>query len=573
LQLTNNLSLFSGKHVYTVGATFEKYSFFNSFNLFKYGTFLGFLPPSASNPVFSSVNQFLLHSIPGTAGFFDYNAVVAAAQQVPFKGEDIDVGQLSFYVQDEFLVSERFNLIYGLRVDLPMYFNDLVANPYSTSLTALDENDNPEVVDQSKLPDTKFLFSPRIGFNWNASGDRSTQLRGGTGIFTGRVPFVWVGNNISNPGQNPNLPAHLRSFDLNAMDPEFKWPQIWTTNLAIDKKLPWDLLGTLELIYGNDLNAVFVRNADLVKPVRTLPDGRPYYGGAGNNELNADFGAGIYVIDNTGEGHNFNATVQLRKNFASGFNTTAAYSFTEAKSNLRSTEIASVLWSSQPVQGDPNKPEIGFSEFGQRHRIIGSGTYSKAWSKSLATHFGLFVEVAEGNRFAGSGGNRYSFIYSGDVNGDGATGNDLIYIPRNASDPNEILFANAGDAQKFEAFIQQDKYLSSHRGQIAERFGAVNPWYSNIDLRIMQDISLNAGGQRHTFQINFDVLNVANLLNSDWGVRQVASGAATSPLELVSFNGQGAPVFRFSGATETYVDDPGIFSRWQMQLGLRYFFE
>jgi hypothetical protein len=470
------------------------------------------------------------------------------------------------------LVSERINLIYGLRVDLrcilTIWWTILfeIVNGIGRKRQSGSGGSKQAAGHQS------FIFAA-CGFNWNVSGDRSTQLRGGTGIFTGRVPFVWVGNNISNPGQNTNLPAHLRSFDLNAMDPEFKWPQIWTTNLAIDKKLPWEMLGTLEAIYGNDLNAVFVRIADLVKPVRMLPDGRPYYGGAGNNELNADFGAGIYVIDNTSEGHNFNATVQLRKSFAGGFNTTAAYSFTQAKSNLRSTEIASVLWSSQPVQGDPNKPEIGFSEFGQQHRIVGSGTYSKTWSNNLATHFGLFLEIAEGNRFAGSGGNRYSFIYSGDVNGDGQPGNDLIYIPRNTSDQSEIIFDDPADAQAFEAFIQQDEYLSSHRGQIAERFGAVNPWYSNIDLRILQDLSLNTGGQKHTFQLSFDILNFANLLNSDWGVRKVASVPATSPLTLVRFNAAGAPVFNFTGPAETYIDDAGLFSRWQMQIGLRYFFE
>jgi hypothetical protein len=310
-----------------------------------------------------------------------------------------------------------------------------------------------------------------------------------------------------------------------------------------------------------------------VAPVRTLPDGRPYYGGSGNNELNPDGGAGIYVIDNTNEGHSLNLTAQLRKNFSSGLATGLSYSFTEAKNNLKSTEIASVLWQNQPVQGNPNKPELSFSEFGNRHRIVGNATYTKRWSSSLATHFGLFLEVADGNRFAGAGGNRYSFIYSGDVNGDGQGGNDLVYIPRNQ---NEIIF-DSNQAQQWaalDAFIQQDKYLSSHRGQIAERFGAVNPWFSNIDLRILQDFSLNTGSQKHTFQLNFDILNLANLLNSDWGVRKVASVAATSPLQLVRFDATtGAPVFNFIGPKETYIDDPSLFSRWQMQLGLRYFFE
>jgi hypothetical protein len=585
LQLTNNFSLFAGKHVYTLGATFESFSFFNSFNIFRHGVF--FLPYTTGiGSTFSSLNDFFTATDPANPNRINLNAYVGSG---PFKGENISVGQLAFYAQDEFLVSPKFNLTYGLRVDLPMYFTDVVDNPFSRALKALDENGNSEVVDQSKLPGTKFLLSPRLGFNWDVKGDRSTQLRGGTGIFTGRVPFVWIGNNISNPGANPNLydpfanpnvkqiptkkGSILRqSFDLNAMDPNFKWPQVWTSDLAIDQKLPWDMLGTLEFLYGKDINSVFVRNADLVKPVRTLPDGRPYYGGFGSNELNSDGGAGIYVIDNTSEGHSLNVTAQLRKNFSSGLATGLSYSFTEAKNNLKSTEIASVLWQNQPVQGNPNKPELSFSEFGNRHRIVGNATYTKRWSASLATHFGVFLEVADGNRFAGAGGNRYSFIYSGDVNGDGQGGNDLIYIPRSQS---EIIF-DSNPAQQWaalDAFIQQDKYLSSHRGQIAERFGAVNPWFSNIDLRILQDFSLNTGGQKHTFQLNFDILNVANLLNSDWGVRKVASGAATSPLQLVRFNAAGAPVFNFIGPKETYIDDPSLLSRWQIQLGLRYFFE
>jgi hypothetical protein len=255
---------------------------------------------------------------------------------------------------------------------------------------------------------------------------------------------VWIGNVISNPGQNtalfpdgPERPTRkgstlAQSFDPNAMDPDFKWPQVWTTDLAVDQQLPGDLQGTLELIYGKDINAVFMRNADLVAPVRTLPDGRPYYGGFGNNELNpADGGggAGIDVIDTTDEGHSLNITAQLRKSFGAAANASQGYSFTEAKNNLKSTEIASVLWQNQPVQGNPNQPELSHSEFGPRHRIVGTFVYNKGWSPTLRTQVGVFLEAAQGNRFGGAGGNRYSFIYAGDVNGDGQGGNDLIYIP------------------------------------------------------------------------------------------------------------------------------------------------
>jgi hypothetical protein len=239
-----------------------------------------------------------------------------------------------------------------------------------------------------------------------------------------------------------------------------------------------------------------------------------------------------------------------------------------------------VLWQNQPVKGDPNNPELSWSEFGQRHRVVGDAVYSKTWSPRLRTQVGLFLEVAEGNRFAGAGGNRYSFIYSGDVNGDGQAGNDLIYIPR---DQNDITLAPYVDRTgrtvspeeqwtQLDAFIRQDDYLSKHRGAIAERFGAVNPWYTNVDLRILQDLGLYAGAKRHTLQLSLDVLNLGNLLNSDWGVRKIANPAATSPLTLVRFDESGAPVFNFTGPAKTFIDDPDLLSRWRAQVGLRYFF-
>ena len=589
LQLTNNLSLFRGAHVFTVGANFEYFSFFNSFNIFRHGVF--FLPDETGiGSTFESVQEFMQKTDPNNPNRINFRNMIGTG---PYKGEQIDVGQFGLYAQDEFMPTRNLTLTYGLRVDVPMYFTDPVDNPFSRGLVALDENRNTEVVDQSKLPGAKLMFSPRVGFNWDVTGDRSTQLRGGTGIFTGRVPFVWVGNVISNPGANPNLwgpfntgPEQIKtsddailqqSFDLNAMVEDFKWPQMWTTNIALDKKLPWAMSGTVELIYGKDLNSVFMRNADLVRPVRTLADGRPYYGGFGANELNADGGAGIYVIDNTSDGYNLNLTGQLRKNITANAQAMVSYSYTQAKNRLKSTEIASVLWQNQPVQGDPNNPELANSEFGHRHRVVAAATYTKRWSTRLATNFGVFMEAAEGNRFAGAGGNRYSFIYAGDVNGDGQGGNDLIYIPTSQADARLETYTSGGQTitaqdqwTRLNAFIEQDNYLSKHRGEIAERFGGVNPWYSNIDLRILQDISFDALSQAQTIQLNVDVLNVANLLSSKWGVRKVADPAATSPLRLVRFDSSGQPVFNFVGPGETYIDDPSIYSRWQVQVGIKY---
>jgi len=585
-QLTDNLTFFRGNHAFTLGANFERFSFFNSFNLFRNGLF--FLPASIGGSTFQSPSEFLAETDP--ANPVDLEKLIGTG---PYKGENIGVSQISLYAQDEFFLTSRFTLTYGLRFDVPKYLTDPVDNPFSRGLTALDENRQPEVVDQSKVPGAKLLLSPRVGFNWNAVGDRATLVRGGTGLFTGRLPFVWVGNVISNPGANPNLfPAAppiqtehgsvlQQSFDLNALDPDFKWPQTWTTDLAVEQQLPWDLRGTVEVLYGRDLKSPYVRNADLVAPTRTLADGRPFFGGAGATELNPD-GAGIYVLDNKSGSYSFNVTTQLRKTLGTVGSVGLGYSYTVAKNHLKTTEIASVLWSSEPVKGDPNNPELAMSEFGQPHRIVGDAVYTKTWSPRFKTQFGAFLEVAEGNQYGGAGGNRYSFIYAGDANGDGVSGNDLIYIPRSISDANLVEYQEGinGPVHTVEeqwagldAFIKQDKYLSKHRGEIAERAGEVNPWYSHVDLRILQDIGLYSGAKKHALQLSVDVLNVGNLLNSDWGVRQVANPLALSPIGVAPGNASADPKFIFGGAPKsTFSNDPGDLSRWKVQLGLRYFF-
>ena len=415
-------------------------------------------------------------------------------------------------------------------------------------------------MDQSNLPGTKPLFSPRVGFNWNAAGDRNTQVRGGTGIFTGRVPFVWVGNVISNPGANPNLfPAGPRSattgdsttlaqsFDLNAMVPDFKWPQVWTTDLAIDQQLGRGFLGTLEVIYGKDINNVFVRNADLVAPVRTLPDGRPYFGGAGANELNPDGGAGIYVIDNTSEGHNFNVTAQLRKTFEFGLSASVGLQLHRGQEQPqvhrdRERALAEPAGAGRSQQAGAQLLRVrpAAPDRGQRHvrqAVVGAVPHLH---RSLR-------RGGRGQPLRGRGRQPLLVHLFRRRERRRPGGNDLIYIPR---DQSEIILvdcpsdcgANVTPQQQWDAlnaFIEQDKYLSQHRGEIAERFGAVNPWYSNVDLRILQDIAFGEA-TRHNFQLSFDMLNVGNLISSDWGVRKVASSAATSPLRLATDTGGSA---------------------------------
>lgn len=568
-QLTNNLTYYRGRHALTAGVNFEYFGFLNSFNLFRHGLF--FLPyflPIGST--FSSVDEFFSATEDAAK---DFGSMIGTG---PYKGEKTDVGQLSFYAQDEFPVGANLHLTAGVRVDVPMYFTEPVDNPYSRSLVAIDQHGDPETVDQSALPGAAPLLSPRLGFNWDARGDGSTRLRGGTGLFTGRIPFVWFGNVVSNPGANPNIWAPetdvpqveisentvlQQSFDLNALDPDFKWPQVWVTDIAVDHEIAEGLEATVELVYGNDVNAVVVRNADLARPARTLRDGRPYYGGPGASELNDDGGAGIYILDNTSEGYNVSATGELRRTFASGA-ASLAYAFTQAKNNMKTTEIASLMWQNMPSQGDPNNPRLSWSEFGPRHRVLATATYTRTWSERFATHVGVFAEAAQGGRFTAAGGNRFSFVYAGDVNGDGYAGNDLIYVPR---DQSEIKLADPSQWAALNAFIEQDPYLSRNRGRISERMGALAPWFTGVDVRILQDIAF--GGR--TLQLSVDAMNVGNLVNSAWGVRKTANPSATSPLRLVEFDAEGEPVFEFTAPAKTFMPDPGAFSRWRVQLGAR----
>jgi len=601
-QFTDNFTFFKDQHSITVGTNFETFNFFNSFNLFRHG----FIPVA-----FTSVDDFFAATDPSDPidllSFIDSGATCFEDTGVcPLKGETFTFGQVSFYAQDEFEVSPRFSLTYGLRLDMPMYLTDPVDNQWSRDLNALDENFDPVVVDQSKTPGTKLMLSPRVGFNWAATEDRSLQLRGGTGVFTGRIPFVWGGNNISNPGFNPNIwsggldPAPVvtgtgctstrcdnavlqQSFFLNAFAEDFRWPQTWVSNIAFDTRLPGDVLGTFEFIYGKDLNAITIKDYDMGSPTGTNPvDGRPVFG----NRLNPNdiFGGScICVIDNTSNGWNVNFTAQFQRAFEFGLMLMGAYSYTDARNVQKSTEIAGDFWQQMPIgngAGNPNAPELSHSEFGQQHRIMGTVTYPVEWSRTLGTSFSVFFEVANGNAFRGAGGNRYSFIYSGDVNLDGTGANDLMYIPGSQGEITFDAFVDRdGDVvtpnqqwAAFDAFIEQDPYLSQHRGEIAERFGLLNPFWSNIDLRIMQDFNFGRIGAEHKVRLLFDFLNFGNLLSSSWGVRQVATSAATNPLTLTRFEDDGEPVFTFNMIDQTFSDDLSEISRWRIQFGLQYLF-
>jgi len=526
---------------------------------------------------FGGVDEFLAT----TSEDMDFNAEVAASQEKEYALSEVDVAQLGVYLQDEFEVNDQFNLTFGLRIDVPIYLNSIEES--SATLESanfdgfVDEDGNPAVVDPTIWPSARILWSPRIGFNYDVKGDNSLRVRGGTGIFTGRIPFVWLGNQASNPGINPGY-----TFQVNSTSEDFRFPQVWKSNLAADWNLGNGLIASFEGIYGKDINAVVHRNYNMLAPSENLTgtgDTRAIFGGF--NEVNiysadADaigyLDAGAIVMDNVSEGYQYSLTGKIQKAFAFGLRADVAYTYQESKDYTSiPAEIAADAFQRNPIVGDPNDPTLSWSRYGLKHRIISSFMYQTSY-KSMASSFGLIFEAGQGNR--------YSYTYAGDLNQDGIMNNDLLYVPASSSDIHfgtvvDGVGIEAADAaaqwSALDAFIEQDDYLSTRRGDYAERNGASLPWFSQVDLRIMQDFYFNIKEKKHTIQLSLDIMNFGNMINSDWGVRQYAS--TYNPIAVTGVDADNIPYFQFdTNLTDSYIDAFSIASKWQMQFGVRYIF-
>ncbi|NJO87244.1 MAG: TonB-dependent receptor, partial [Lewinella sp.] len=551
----------------TAGVSFERFDFDNSFNLGAYeGAFGPFLPGAQSVQSFvDSVN----------AGALDTQVAAAQATFVAnneagngFGGSnwalaETNVGQLGLYLQDEISLTDGFKVTLGLRVDKPLYFNtaekiqeNIDRNCcYDPSIVYFDENNQPITFDHTTLPNNSFLISPRLGFNWDVKGDRSFQLRGGSGLFTGRFPFVWVGNQVANPN----------SFFYNVTSPDFQWPQVWRSNLGADLLVSKSTVLTADVIYTKDVNSMMVRNFGLRTPGGTLQgvDNRPIY--RSDTDRAQSFGAptNAYVFTNTDLGRSINISLEAKRNWASGWYTSLGYNFLDAReASSIEAEISSDAYERNPALGNVNQAVLSNSLYGNRHRFVGSAHKQFIYgpNKKLATTIALFFQYAQGGRF--------SYTYSGDINNDASSLNDLLYIPT-TNEIAQMNFAgtNAGEQRDaLESFILQDDYLSSRRGQYAERYAILSPWYSNWDLRLAQDFTV---GGNNSFQFTVDILNAGNLLNSNWGVRQFPTN--TQPIGVSV--AEGVPTYSFDPSlNSTFTNDFSLLSRWQMQLGLRYRF-
>jgi hypothetical protein len=572
LQISNNVNIFKGKHTFTIGSSFEKFQFDNSFNLTSYGFDLFGTIPLA---------DFLT-----AAGDGSIAAAQAAAQATlnannannTWALAETNVGQFAFYAQDEIAISDKFNLTIGLRADVPLYFDTptkaqetidrkggLLADGgvYDPTIVYYDENNSPISFDHTVLPDNKPLFSPRIGFNYDIDGDQTSQLRGGSGLFTGRLPFVWIGNQIANPD----------FFFYNVTHPDFKFPQVWRTNIGYDRKFENGLTLSGDIIYTSDINAMIVRNYGLRNPGGSLNgvDNRATYRSGSDRALVFGAPTNAYVFTNTDDGKSVNITIQAKKLWNNGVYSTLAYNFLDAKdASSIEAEISSDAYDRNPAFGNVNQSNLSPSLYGNKHRIV--GTLNKKFSyknDKMSTTVSMFFEYSQGGRF--------SYTYAGDINGDGGFNNDLVYVPTN-TEIDAMAFAGTTTEQStqrtaMKSFIAQDDYLSGKRGGYAEKYDILSPWQSNWDLRILQDFNINDNGNKIQFSI--DILNVGNLISSKWGVKQIPTNI--QPIGVSVFeeaDGNLTPTYSFdTSVSSTFNDDFNLASRWRMQLGLRYIFK
>lgn len=539
-QIQNNFSKFIDRHTITVGGTLERYESENVF-----------FPGSQSAYVYNSLQDFFTDVAdlaanpnrtvsPVTLRRFQVRWNNIPGQTKPVQPLEVLYG--GAYAQDEWRPTNNLTISAGLRFDVPRFGDTGFNNEVANALTFRDENGQPVQFNSGKLPDSSILWSPRVGFNWALDENRNTQVRGGTGVFTGRPAYVWISNQVGNTGvltgfeqldnttarpfsPDPNrykptnvTGAPASSFELALTDPDFKFPQIWRNNIAIDQRLPWGFTSTTEFLYNRDVNGVYYINANLAQANAAFSgaDTRPRW--VGSNRINANV-ANAVVLKNQDIGSSWNLSTSLDRRIGSNF-VKAAYSYGQSKNTVDPGSIAFGSWNNNEHSGDPNNPGVAFSPTGRAgHRFFVTGVFGRDFFSFGRSSVSLFYEMRN-NGVA-------SYTFSGDLNGDGGTSNDLLYVHRNQSEMNFQTFTTGGrtftaaeQAAAWEAYISQDDYLNSRRGQYAERGGVLLPFVHRIDFSVAQDVFTNIRGRRHSLQIRADFLNFGNLLNSDWGVGQ-----------------------------------------------------
>lgn len=610
--VTDEVSFSAGMHNLFAGVQFESNETKNGFQRFGAGyyTFLfdsesALMDAINNNTVFNNPHQFAItHSLENPNG-----------QSYP----RFTFNQLSFYLQDEMAISDRFKLTAGLRLELPMY-PDLSYN-YSQQVanaTFADYKGNGGKYDTRQLPSTKVMFSPRVGFNWDLTGDRTYVLRGGSGLFTGRLPFVWIVAQAGDAGviqttytavngeKDKVLPGFTTNrgemidqvYDPNAtalpissitlMADDLRMPQTWKSSLALDVRLPGDVMASVEGIFNYDIDPVTITNIGLTDPISSninnYADNRMVWGGRYDSKI-----SNAYLLHNTEKnGYYYSVTAKLEKNNWHGLSGMIAYTYSNAQSlsDGFGDQVYSAWNSANTVNGQ-NMVDLGYASYVMPHRLIASLGYKVNYGKNFATSVNLLYD--------GGPRGRASYTYTTNVVGDGGAYN-LIYVPKTKDElqfadyeytdanKNKVVYTADQQREDFWNYVEQDDYLKTRKGQYAERNGLVFPWVHQFDLRITQDFYLQMkNGQRNTLQLGLDIRNLGALLNPNWGQFMTMNRSA---ILKVAKNGwsQGGdsqaaePVYNFQrNGTEvlknTFTPSIGTGSTYLLQLSVRYIFQ
>jgi outer membrane receptor for ferrienterochelin and colicin len=595
IQLNNIFNLYKGKHEFTFGTqnSFKKYS-------------NGFSPNYAGAFRFNSLADFYA-SAAGTKPAAIYDLSWSLTNDFPLVGPKNT--ELSLFAQDKFRVKDNLTLTYGIRADYVSFADNFLFNPVVDTLSKFY---NGVRLNTGLAPAASLQISPRVGFNWDVFDNETLQIRGGSGLFQGPPPFVWISNQASNSGMalfgsitnatgymfSPDIdkyrptptPGLSRAYSLNVTDPNYKFPQVWKSTLAVDKKvLGWTV--TAEGTYIKNINATVFQNVALPSEGNTtLSDGRTRFvkrsvydaTGAAQTAANPNIGNAIYMT-NANIGYTLFGTLQVQRQFKNlGVN--ASYTRQTAVDATINGSTAFTMWGARPTSTNPNNFEQGFSNNYLPHRVIASVNYGKEFFKNTRTSFAILYEASP-NALQSS----LSYTYAGDLNNDGFNGNDLIFVPKDAS---QIKLTNASAVggvadtrtqaelwSQLDAFISNNPYLSTRRGQFAERQALVLPWVHRMDLNFTQDFYIKYKDTKHTLRFTADVYNFTNLISKELGIQQIPT--TMTPLNFVKLDTDGkTPIYSFPYLdgrnkvpfTDSFRDNVGFGSRYQIQLGVRYLF-
>jgi len=495
---------------------------------------------------------------------------------------EVRLFDFSGYLQDKWKIRPNLVLTAGFRVDAHVFpddpfFNPVFANDFPGRSTSAIEGD--------------VIYSPRLGFNWDVFDNKKTQVRGGTGIFGTRtlgvlytnqyggtgVDFKRVTQNFGGTGQPPLTPGFFSTSTTNppapigggtAVAPEidltdknFETPSSWRNSLAVDQKLPFNLIATVEGLYTKSIEAVTETNLNLKPQIGIRPeDGRPIFGGFAGDP---HFGS-IILLKNTHRGYSYNLTAQLeRPDPGDGWYSKLAYTYGQAFDvNPTTSSQASSNFGFNPVAGNPNTDVLSHSDFELKHRVLGVLTYTFAFKKGWDTTIGTVYE--------GASGHPYSVLYNGDANGDGQFSNDLVYVPTGLSDKMGTKFVGGPTGKDWFAYndyITHNNFLRQFRGSISPRNGGRDPWINRLDLHFSQRIPVKWVWA----EVTADILNLTNLLDSNWGqIKRYSAFGTPQPVTLNSTSGLYS--FNGVGAKAIVQSDQDLDSRWKVQLGIRVSF-